>query len=58
MEEIGEELAAEMLTVRDINPEVWTPTLESYIDTVLDGSEQNFKNKAQDKSSDVKDKLF
>ncbi|CAG8643548.1 3350_t:CDS:2, partial [Rhizophagus irregularis] len=37
MEEVGEELARKMLTVRDTNPEVWTSTLESYIDTVLDG---------------------
>ena len=43
--------------MRDINPDVWTPTLESYIDTVLDGNE-DFKNKAQNKLSDVENELF
>ena len=31
-EEIGEELAREMLIVRDIIPEVWTPALEIELD--------------------------
>ena len=51
-------LARKVLTLRDINPEVWSSTLESYVDTVLDGNEEDFKNKAQNKLSDAKDELF
>ena len=51
-------LARKVLTLRDINPEVWSSILESYVDTVLDGNEEDFKNKAQNKLSDVKDELF
>lgn len=35
-EEIGEEFAKKLSSVRDINPGMWTPTLENYIDTVLE----------------------
>jgi len=52
------ELARKVLTLRDINPEVWSSILESYVDTVLDGNEEDFKNKAQNKLSDAKDELF
>ena len=35
-EEVGKELATELLTIQDINPDVWTTTLEGYIDTVIE----------------------
>ncbi|CAG8738260.1 14861_t:CDS:1, partial [Racocetra fulgida] len=35
IKEIGEKLAEELSSVRTINPPVWTPTLEKYIDNIL-----------------------
>ncbi|CAI2192618.1 9181_t:CDS:2, partial [Funneliformis geosporum] len=55
-EDIGVDLARELLTVRDINLEVWTPMLENYNNTVLGGNDGIFK--AQDKVSDAGDNIF
>ncbi|CAG8632697.1 3509_t:CDS:2, partial [Ambispora gerdemannii] len=41
--EIGEELVIELSSVRDINPAVWTPALENYIDTALKETGKNLK---------------
>lgn len=44
--------------MRDVNPKVWTTALESYIDTVIEGNGETFKNKAQVKILDVGEELF
>ena len=41
--EIGAELANKLSSVRDTNPEIWTPDLEKYIDNVLKKSGKQFK---------------
>ncbi|CAG8649602.1 467_t:CDS:2, partial [Paraglomus occultum] len=41
--EIGENLAKELCTIRDINPKVWTSDLENYIDTALNNVGKKFK---------------
>ncbi|CAG8492648.1 13798_t:CDS:2 [Racocetra persica] len=41
----------------DVNPEVWTTALEGYINTVIEGNKETFKNKAQTKVSD-EEELF
>ncbi|CAG8599562.1 11250_t:CDS:2 [Paraglomus brasilianum] len=41
--EIGEDLAKELCTIRDINPKVWTSDLENYIDTALKNVGKKFK---------------
>ncbi|RIB16384.1 hypothetical protein C2G38_2038620 [Gigaspora rosea] len=56
--EIGEELAKEVLTIRDNNPDEWTTSLENYIDTVVEGDNETFKTKAQAKTSNVGEELF
>ncbi|KAF0475633.1 hypothetical protein F8M41_024581 [Gigaspora margarita] len=56
--EIGEELAKEVLAIRDNNPDAWTTSLEHYIDTVVEGDNETFKNKAQVKPSNVGEELF
>ncbi|CAG8723157.1 22117_t:CDS:2 [Cetraspora pellucida] len=48
IKDIGEELAKEVLTIRDNNPDVWTTSLEN----------ENFKSHAQDKTSDVGEEFF
>nr|CAG8653200.1 4512_t:CDS:2 [Entrophospora candida] len=53
--EIGKELTKELSSIHDINPAIWTPGLEVYIDTVLKESGYNFKTAVQNK---VPDKLF
>ncbi|CAB5197088.1 unnamed protein product [Rhizophagus irregularis] len=52
---IGAELANKFSSVRDINPEIWTPDLEKYIDNVLKKSGKQFKNATL---VDVPDDLF
>ncbi|CAB4441328.1 unnamed protein product [Rhizophagus irregularis] len=52
---IGAELANKFSSVRDINPEIWTPDLEKYIDNVLKKSGKQFKNATL---VDVLDDLF
>ena len=44
--EIGMDLANQLSSVRDVNPEVWTSDLENYIDNVLGKSGKDFKTAA------------
>ncbi|CAG8615146.1 10662_t:CDS:2, partial [Paraglomus brasilianum] len=53
--EIGAELANKLYSVRNTNPQIWTPDLEKYIDNVLKKSGKQFKNAAL---VDVPDDLF
>ena len=42
---IGEELAVEVSSMRDINPAVWTPALEKYLDAIFEETMDNFQTK-------------
>ncbi|CAG8789536.1 10810_t:CDS:2, partial [Racocetra fulgida] len=53
--EIGAEFANKLSSVRDTNPEIWTPDIENYIDNVLKKSGKQFKNAIL---VDVPDNLF
>jgi hypothetical protein len=44
--EIGADLANKLSSVRDTNPEIWTPDLENYIDNVLGKFGKDFKTAA------------
>ncbi|CAG8531550.1 8009_t:CDS:2 [Paraglomus occultum] len=46
--EIGVELAQKVLAVRDINPAVWTPELEKYLDSTLVKTYEDFKMALQE----------
>ena len=39
--EIGEKLAKEISSMRDVNPAIWSPALEQYIDNAIKVSIQN-----------------
>ncbi|CAI2193383.1 2282_t:CDS:2, partial [Funneliformis geosporum] len=56
--EIGEELAVEVFSMRDINPAVWTPALEKYLDTIFEETMDNFQTKVRTKLSEDEDELF
>jgi hypothetical protein len=56
--EIGEELAVEVTSMRDINPAVWTPALEKYLDTIFEETMDNFQTKVRTKLSEDEDELF
>ena len=56
--EIGEELAAEVSSMRDINPAVWTPALEKYLDTIFEETIDNFETKVRTKLSEDGDESF
>ncbi|CAG8626613.1 6912_t:CDS:10, partial [Ambispora gerdemannii] len=45
--EIGEELAIELSSIRDINPAVWSHALEKYVDTSLKETGKKFKTAIQ-----------
>ncbi|CAG8581905.1 16463_t:CDS:2 [Dentiscutata erythropus] len=45
--EIGEELAIELSSIRDINPAVWSDALEKYVDTSLKETGKKFKTAIQ-----------
>ncbi|KAG9301129.1 hypothetical protein G9A89_012512 [Geosiphon pyriformis] len=55
---IGEELAVEVSSMRDINPAVWTPALEKYLDAIFNETMDNFQTKVRTKLSGDGDEPF
>lgn len=57
IKEIGEKLVEELSSVRTINPPIWTPALDKYIDNILNKSKNDFKRAVLD-NPDTGDELF
>jgi hypothetical protein len=55
---IGEKTAVEVSFMRDINPTVWTPALEKYLDAIFEETKDNFQTKVRTKLSGDGDELF
>ncbi|CAG8515896.1 28184_t:CDS:2 [Dentiscutata erythropus] len=58
IKEISKKLFEELSSIHTINPPVWTPALEKYIDNILNKSKNDFKRAVLDDNPDTGDELF